>query len=102
MQNCTNDIFCNLFYRVTIDRKLGWRIAMAGNAFALASAFFNVIATFILQWQTSKDHENITNSEKDWQNELQKRELEQILTPHGVKLERRTQLKYKKERIGKI
>ena len=75
---------------------------MAGNAFALAASFFNVIATFILQWQTSKDHENITNSEKDWQNELQKRELEQILTPHGVKLERRTQLKYKKERIGKV
>ena len=74
---------------------------MAGNAFALAASFFNLIATFILQWQTSKDHENITNSEKDWQNELQKRELEQILTPHGVKLERRTQLKYKKERIGK-
>ena len=75
---------------------------MAGNAFALAASFFNVIATFILQWQTSKDHENITNSEKDWQNELQKRELEQILTPHGVKLERRTQLKYKKERIGSV
>ena len=75
---------------------------MAGNAFALAAAFFNVIATFILQWQTSKDHENITNSEKDWQNELKMRELEQILTPHGVKLERRTQLKYKKERIGSV
>ena len=75
---------------------------MAGNAFALAASFFNLIATFILQWQTSKDHENITNSEKDWQNELKMRELEQILTPHGVKLERRTQLKYKKERIGSV
>ena len=75
---------------------------MAGNAFALAASFFNLIATFILQWQTSKDHENITNSEKDWQNELKKRELEQILTPHGIKLERRTQLKYKKERIGSV
>ena len=75
---------------------------MSGNGFALIAAVIKLISSFILQWQTSKDHENITNSEKDWQNELQKRELEQILTPHGVKLERRTQLKYKKERIGKV
>ena len=73
---------------------------MAANGFAVASAFFNAVATFILQWQTSKDHENITNAELDWKKELEKRELQQILTPHGTKLERRTQLKYKKERIG--
>jgi hypothetical protein len=73
---------------------------MAGNAFAIIAAISNCVATFILQWQTSRNHENITNAELDWKNELEKRELEQILTPHGVKLERRTQLKYKKERIG--
>ena len=73
---------------------------MAGNGFAIASAVINSIATFILQWQTSIDHENITNAELDWKYELEKRELQQIATPHGIKLERRTQLKYKKERIG--
>ena len=73
---------------------------MAGNGFAIIAAISNTVATFILQWQTSRNHENITNAELDWKNELEKRELEQILGPHGVKLERRTQLKYKKERIG--
>ena len=73
---------------------------MAANAFAITSALANAVATFVLQWQTSKDHEHITNSELDWKEELKRRELEQIFTPHGVKLERRNQLKYKKERIG--
>ena len=74
---------------------------MAGNGFAIIAAFVKLLSSFILQWQTSKDHENITNSEKDWKMELEKRELLQIMTPHGAKLEKRTQLKYKKERIGK-
>ena len=73
---------------------------MAGNGFAVMAAFVKLISSFILQWQTSKDHENITNAEKDWKMELEKRELLQIMTPHGAKLEKRTQLKYKKERIG--
>ena len=85
---------------MSIDRKLGWRLAMAGNCFAIFAAFCNAIATFILQSQTSKNHENITNAELDWKRELEKRELIEILTPHGSKLERQTQLKYKKERIG--
>ena len=74
---------------------------MSGNGFALMAAVIKLISSFILQWQTSKDHENITNAEKDWKMELEKRELLQVLTPHGAKLEKRTQMKYKKERIGK-
>ena len=74
---------------------------MSGNGFALIAAVIKLISSFILQWQTSKDHENITNAEKDWKMELEKRELLQVLTPHGAKLEKRTQMKYKKERIGK-
>ena len=74
---------------------------MSGNGFALIAAVIKLISSFILQWQTSKDHENITNAEKDWKIELEKRELLQVLTPHGAKLEKRTQMKYKKERIGK-
>ena len=73
---------------------------MAGNGFALIASVIKLISSFILQWQTSKDHENITNAEKDWKMELEKRELLQVLTPHGAKLEKRTQMKYKKERIG--
>ena len=90
------------FDSVHANRKLGWRIAMAGNGFALIASVIKLISSFILQWQTSKDHENITNAEKDWKMELEKRELLQVLTPHGAKLEKRTQMKYKKERIGTI
>ena len=56
---------------------------MSGNGFALIAAVIKLISSFILQWQTSKDHENITNAEKDWKMELEKRELLQVLTPHG-------------------
>ena len=73
---------------------------MAGNGFAVASAVFNAIAAYILQWETAVDHENITNAELDWKMELERRELQQIWTPNGPTLQRRTQLKYKKERIG--
>ena len=58
------------------------------------------IRSFILKWQTWTDHENITNAELDWKLELEKRELITIKTALGDKLEKRTQLKYKKERIG--
>ena len=73
---------------------------MAGNGFAIIAAISNTIATFILQWQTSRNHENITNAELDWKNELEKRELIQIGSGIGATIQRRTQLKYKKERIG--
>ena len=58
------------------------------------------LRSFILKWQTWTDHENITNAELDWKLELEKRELITIKTALGDKLEKRTQLKYKKERIG--
>ena len=97
---CISKYLYILLYSVHANRKLGWRIAMAGNGFALIASVIKLISSFILQWQTSKDHENITNAEKDWKMELEKRELLQVLTPHGAKLEKRTQMKYKKERIG--
>ena len=44
--------------------------------------------------------QNITNEELDWKAELEKRELVTIKTAIGDKIEKRTQIKYKKERIG--
>ena len=58
------------------------------------------IRSFILKWQTWTDHENITNAELDWKLELEKRELITIKTALGPKLQKRTQLKYRNERIG--
>jgi hypothetical protein len=86
--------------RVGLDRKLGWYLNMAASAFCLLSGLSFTIRAFILKWQTWRNHENITNAELDWKFEVEKRELITIRTAIGDKLEKRTQLKYKKERIG--
>ncbi len=85
---------------VHVERKLGWNLNMAAAAFSLLSGLSFTIRSFILKWQTWKNHENITNEELDWKYELEKRELITIRTAVGSKIEKRTQLKYKKERIG--
>ena len=66
----------------------------------MASSVINVIATFILQLQTSKDHQNITNEELDWKYELEKREMVVVSHSLGGKIEKKTHIAYKKERIG--
>ena len=86
--------------KIELERNLGWNLNMAASAFCLLSGLSFTIRSFILKWQTWTDHENITNAELDWKDELQKRELITIKTALGDKLEKRTQLKYKKERIG--
>lgn len=86
--------------KVELHRKLGWTLSMAGTGFAAAAATSYSVAYLILQVQTSKDHENITNEELDWKRELEARELITIQTALGAKLEKRTQMKYKREAIG--
>jgi len=54
----------------------------------------------IVQIQTFKNHDNLTNEELEWKEEIEKRELVRIRTGVGTLLEKRTRIKYKKERIG--
>ncbi len=86
--------------KVELVRKLGWSVSAAAFAFAFASSLSFFISNLVLKIQTFANHENITNEELDWKYELEKRELVRLRTSMGDKLEKRTQIKYKKERIG--
>ena len=48
----------------------------------------------------NKDHENLTNAEIEWRDEIKKRELVAIKTSLGNVLYKQTHLKYMKARIG--
>ncbi|XP_040574191.1 uncharacterized protein [Lepeophtheirus salmonis] len=85
---------------VTLERKLGWTLSMVASGLAMGSVVSYFISTIILYYQTKKDHANITNEELDWKREVERRELVVVRTPLGAKYEKRTQLKYKKDRIS--
>lgn len=85
---------------IYVERKLGWNLGMNASAFSLLSVVSYLISSFILKWQTHANHENISNAELEWKAELEKRELVTINTGIGEKYEKRTQIKYKKERLG--
>ncbi|TRY80092.1 hypothetical protein TCAL_17091 [Tigriopus californicus] len=85
---------------IHVERKLGWNLGMAASAFSLLSVVSFLISSFILKWQTHTNHENISNAELEWKEELEKREMVTIHTGIGEKYEKRTQIKYKKERLG--
>ena len=75
-------------------------MAMSASAFALLGTFLNWIAAFIMFFIYSEDHENLTNAEKDWADELKKRELVAVKTPHGNRIMQKRHLKYMKARIS--
>ena len=84
----------------TIKHNLGWKLAMSASGLALIATFLNWIVALVLMIRTDKDHENLTNAEKDWQYELQLRELVTIPTAFGNIYQRRTHLKYTRSRIS--
>ena len=86
--------------KVTLNHNLGWELAMSASAFALAGTFLNWIVALVLMISTNENHENLTNQEKEWQMELEKRELVTIKTPLGNIYQKRTHLKYKRARIS--
>ena len=85
---------------VAVERNLGWHLSVVAFGFSFTSLASFLVAAFILRVQTFTNHQNITNEELDWKYELEKRELVCIRTGIGNKIEKKTQIKYKKERIG--
>ena len=85
---------------LSIERKLGWKLSALAFALSFVSVASFMASLIILRIQTRKNHENITNAEKEWEEQLVNRELMVIRTALGRKLETRTRIKYKKERIG--
>lgn len=69
--------------KVSLKHNLGWKMAMSSSAFALAGTFLNWIVALVLMFKYNEDHQNLTNAEKEWQDELQKRELVTIKTAFG-------------------
>ena len=92
-----NDI---VIAKVVLKRNLGWKLAMTAAALSLFGTFLNWIIALVLMISTDKDHENLTNQEIDWKNELEKRELVTIKTALGNVYQKRTHLKYKRSRIS--
>ncbi len=86
--------------KVTLRRELGWQLAMTASGLALIGTFMKWVVSLVIMLATDKDHENLTNAELDWKAELDERELTVIKTPLGEKIEKKTQLKYKRSRIS--
>ena len=85
---------------VHIHKKFGWKISIAASSFSIASAIAFMIAYYTLQTKTDKDHENITNEEKEWKMLVESKGKYIYNNAFGPKIEWKNQLKYKKERIG--
>jgi len=88
------------FLDVHIQYRLGWKMAMAATAFAMASCIAFYTAYAILGTHTHKDHENLTNEEIEWKNFVESKKKTTYYNPFGAKIEWKNQIKYKKERIG--
>ena len=86
--------------KVQLKVNLGWKLAMTASALSLFGTFLNWIVALVLMISTNNDHENLTNAEIDWKNELEKRELVTIRTALGNVYQKRTHLKYKRSRIS--
>ena len=86
--------------KVSVKRNLGFRLAMASSGFALIGTFLNWVVALALMITYNKDHENLTNAEIEWRDEIKKRELVAIKTSLGNVLYKQTHLKYMKARIG--
>lgn len=61
--------------KIRLHRKLGWDLSMAASAFCLLAVVSYIIVYLILVIQTDKNHDNITNEELEWKEELEKREI---------------------------
>ena len=85
---------------VYVRRKFGWKMALAASGAAIASSLCFIVAYFILAWNTSNDHENLTNEEVEWKLMLKKKRKVMYKTALGDKVEWANQVKYKKERIN--
>ena len=86
--------------KVQLKVNLGWKLAMTASALSLFGTFLNWIIALVFVISTNNDHENLTNAEIDWKNELEKRELVTIRTALGNVYQKRTHLKYKRSRIS--
>ena len=69
--------------KVELKLNLGWKLAMTASALSLLGTFLHWIIALVLMISTDRDHENLTNAEIDWKNELEKRELVTIRTAMG-------------------
>ena len=86
--------------KVKLEHQLGWKMAMSASALALIGSFLKLTIALILLFQTNNNDITLTNSEQDWRNELERRELVVILTAYGDKIQKRTHLKYKQSRMS--
>ena len=85
---------------VHVQKKLGWRLSIAASTFAICSAISFFTAYIILRIKTDKDHENLTNEEKEWREFVDSKKKCTYYNAFGPKIEWKNQIKYKKERIG--
>ena len=88
------------FLQVHVQRKLGWKMAMAASTFSMLSAVCFYLTYWVLSANTHQDHENLTNEEIEWKNFVDSKRKCTYYNAHGAKIEWKNQLKYKKERIG--
>ena len=72
---------------VHVQKKLGWKLSIAASTFAICSAISFIIAYLILRAKTNKDHENLTNEEKEWREFVDSKKKCTYYNAFGPKIE---------------
>ena len=88
------------FFKVMLEHRLGWKLAMIASSFSLLGSFLNWIVALIWTVTTHINHINLTKAEEEWKNELDRRELVTVDTPQGKIILGKKQLKYRKSRLS--
>ena len=88
------------FAEVTIQYNIGWKLAISATGFALAGTFLNWIVAFHFWLVYSKDHENLTNAEIEWKEELEKRKLVPLPTSTGNVIQTKPHITYIKHQLS--
>ena len=86
--------------KVHVKKKLGWKCSLAASVFSISAAFSFIICYCILNIKTAKNHHILTKEEEEWKAYLEKKKLVSYTNAFGEKIEKKNQIKYKKERIG--
>ena len=86
--------------KVHVRKKLGWKCSLAASVFSICAAVSFILCYGILGIKTAENHHILTKEEEEWKAYLEKKKLVRIHNANGEKIERKNQIKYKKERIG--
>ena len=88
------------FVKASIHYKYGWTVSLIASGFALCGTFLNWCVALVQKFKYAQDHENLTQAEQEWKDEIEKRKMVKVTTPHGDIYQMKTQANYGRSRIS--